>query len=83
MVFININGTPLADAVYGRCGRGDKLKRMIYVETAHPGGRSRALEDYWLTALVDYRSIRRWQPRTLVYPAFRSAIREGRRIMTT
>ena len=54
MVFSNINGTPLADAVYEPLWKkADELNAVIYIHPAHPAS-VQGMEDYWLTALVGF-----------------------------
>ena len=54
MVFSNVNGTPLADAVYEPLWRkADQLEALIYIHPAHPAS-VQGMEDYWLTALVGF-----------------------------
>ena len=52
MVFSNVNGTPLADAVYEPLWKkANELSAVIYIHPAHPAS-VQGMEEYWLTALV-------------------------------
>jgi aminocarboxymuconate-semialdehyde decarboxylase len=54
MVFSNVNGTPLADAVYEPLWRkANELEALIYIHPAHPAS-VQGMEEYWLTALVGF-----------------------------
>ena len=54
MVFSNVNGTPLADAVYEPLWKkANELNAVIYIHPAHPGS-VEGMEHYWLTALVGF-----------------------------
>jgi aminocarboxymuconate-semialdehyde decarboxylase len=54
MVFSNVNGTPLADAVYDPLWKkANELKAVIYIHPAHPASVA-GMEHYWLTALVGF-----------------------------
>ena len=54
MVFSNVNGTPLADAVYEPLWKkANELDAVIYIHPAHPAS-VQGMEDYWLTALVGF-----------------------------
>jgi aminocarboxymuconate-semialdehyde decarboxylase len=54
MVFSNVNGTPLASAVFEPLWKkADDLHAVIYIHPAHPH-HVEAMEDYWLTALVGF-----------------------------
>jgi aminocarboxymuconate-semialdehyde decarboxylase len=54
MVFSNVNGTPLADAVYEPLWKkAHELDAVIYIHPAHPAS-VHGMEEYWLTALVGF-----------------------------
>lgn len=54
MVFSNVNGTPLADAVYEPLwNTANELGAVIYIHPAHPAS-VQGMEEYWLTALVGF-----------------------------
>jgi aminocarboxymuconate-semialdehyde decarboxylase len=54
MVFSNVNGTALADAVYEPLwAAANALNAVIYIHPAHPHN-VEAMEEYWLTALVGF-----------------------------
>ena len=54
MVFSNVNGTPLADAVYEPLWKkANELSAVIYIHPAHPAS-VEGMEHYWLTALVGF-----------------------------
>ena len=54
MVFSNVNGTPLASAVFEPLWKkANELNAVIYIHPAHPH-HVEAMEDYWLTALVGF-----------------------------
>jgi aminocarboxymuconate-semialdehyde decarboxylase len=54
MVFSNVNGTALADAVYEPLwAAANELNAVIYIHPAHPH-HVEAMEEYWLTALVGF-----------------------------
>jgi aminocarboxymuconate-semialdehyde decarboxylase len=54
MVFSNVNGVPLADAVYEPLWKkAHELKAVIYIHPAHPLG-VEAMEQYWLMPLVGF-----------------------------
>jgi len=54
MVFSNVNGTPLADAVYEPLWKkANELNAVIYIHPAHPAS-VEGMEHYWLTALVGF-----------------------------
>ena len=54
MVFSNVNGTPLADAVYEPLWRkANEMNAVIYIHPAHPAS-VQGMEQYWLTALVGF-----------------------------
>ena len=54
MVFSNVNGTALADAVYEPLWKkADELEAVVYIHPAHPAD-VQAMEEYWLTALVGF-----------------------------
>jgi aminocarboxymuconate-semialdehyde decarboxylase len=54
MVFSNVNGTPLADAVYEPLWKkANELNAVIYIHPAHPAS-VEGMEQYWLTALVGF-----------------------------
>jgi len=54
MVFSNVNGTALADAVYEPLWKkANDLSAVIYIHPAHPLG-VEAMEKYWLMPLVGF-----------------------------
>jgi aminocarboxymuconate-semialdehyde decarboxylase len=54
MVFSNVNGTPLASAVFEPLWKmANELNAVIYIHPAHPH-HVEGMEDYWLTALVGF-----------------------------
>jgi aminocarboxymuconate-semialdehyde decarboxylase len=54
MVFSNVNGTPLADAVYEPLWRkANELDALIYIHPAHPAS-VQGMEEYWLMPLVGF-----------------------------
>jgi aminocarboxymuconate-semialdehyde decarboxylase len=54
MVFSNVNGRPLADAMYEPLWKkANELNALIYIHPAHPAS-VQGMEDYWLTALVGF-----------------------------
>ncbi len=54
MVFSNVNGTALADAVYEPLWKkANELGAVIYIHPAHPLG-VEAMEQYWLMPLVGF-----------------------------
>jgi len=54
MVFSNVNGVALADAVYEPLwAKANELGAVIYIHPAHPH-HVEAMEEYWLTALVGF-----------------------------
>ena len=54
MVFSNVNGVALADAVYEPLWKkANELNAVIYIHPAHPHDVT-GMEDYWLVALVGF-----------------------------
>lgn len=54
MVFSNVNGTPLADAVYEPLWKkANDLGAVIYIHPAHPAS-VHGMEEYWLMPLVGF-----------------------------